>query len=31
LASAPKLVPYGIYRFFSSAISIGVGASVPLY
>jgi polysaccharide export outer membrane protein len=31
LASAPKLVPYSIYRFITSTISIGVGASVPLY
>ncbi|MBI4639393.1 MAG: polysaccharide export protein [Candidatus Tectomicrobia bacterium] len=29
-ASAPKLVPYGFYRFFSSVFNIGVGASVPI-
>jgi polysaccharide export outer membrane protein len=25
-----KLVPYGIYRFFSTVVNVGVGASVPL-
>jgi polysaccharide export outer membrane protein len=29
-ASGPKLVPYGIYRFFTSIFNVGMGASVPV-
>jgi polysaccharide biosynthesis/export protein len=25
-----KLVPYGLYRFFSTIVNVGVGASIPL-
>lgn len=29
-SSAVKMVPYGLYRFFSAVLNVGVGASVPL-
>jgi polysaccharide biosynthesis/export protein len=29
-AQTAKLVPYGLYRFFSAIVNVGVGASVPL-
>lgn len=29
-SSGPKLVPYGIYRFFTSIFNVGMGASVPV-
>jgi polysaccharide export outer membrane protein len=29
-ASGPKLVPYGLYRFFASIFNVGMGASVPV-
>jgi hypothetical protein len=25
-----KLVPYGLYRFFSTIVNVGVGAQIPL-
>jgi len=32
VASTPdKLVPYYLYRFFSTAVSIGIGGSIPLF
>ena len=29
-AQTSKLIPYGLYRFFSTIISVGVGASIPI-
>jgi hypothetical protein len=29
--SAPKPVPYGIHRFFSSVFHIGAGVAVPVF
>jgi polysaccharide biosynthesis/export protein len=29
-SSGPKLVPYGLYRFFASIFNVGMGASVPV-
>jgi polysaccharide biosynthesis/export protein len=29
VASAPKLVPYGVYRFFTSIFQVGAGVSIP--
>ena len=29
-ASAPRLVPYSVYRFFPSVFYIGAGVSVPM-
>jgi polysaccharide export outer membrane protein len=29
VASAPKLVPYGVYKFFSSIFQVGAGVSIP--
>jgi hypothetical protein len=29
-SSGPKLVPYGVYRFFTSIFNVGMGASVPV-
>jgi polysaccharide export outer membrane protein len=29
-SSAPKLVPYGLYRIFTSVLHVGAGASVPV-
>jgi polysaccharide export outer membrane protein len=29
-SSGPKLVPYGIYRFFTSIFNVGMGASIPV-
>lgn len=30
LAQTSKLIPYGLYRFFSTVISIGVGGTIPI-
>jgi protein involved in polysaccharide export with SLBB domain len=30
-STSVKLIPYGLYRFFSTIISIGVGANIPLF
>lgn len=30
LAQTSKLIPYGLYRFFSTIISIGVGGTIPI-
>jgi polysaccharide biosynthesis/export protein len=30
VSSSPRLVAYGAYRFFTSIMSIGVGASIPI-
>jgi polysaccharide export outer membrane protein len=30
-ATTSRLVPYGLYRFFSTVISVGVGGTVPLF
>jgi polysaccharide biosynthesis/export protein len=29
-AQSSKLVPYGLYRFFSTVVNVGVGATVPI-
>jgi hypothetical protein len=29
-AQTSKLIPYGLYRFFSTVVSIGVGANIPI-
>jgi protein involved in polysaccharide export with SLBB domain len=29
-AQTSKLIPYGLYRFFSTVINVGVGGSVPI-
>ena len=29
-AQTAKLIPYGLYRFFTAIVSVGVGASVPV-
>lgn len=29
-AHSGKLIPYGLYRFFSTAVNIGVGATIPV-
>ena len=29
-AQTSKLVPYGLYRFFSTIVNVGVGANIPL-
>ena len=29
-SSGPKLVPYGIYRFFTTIFNVGMGASLPV-
>jgi polysaccharide export outer membrane protein len=29
-AQTAKLIPYGLYRFFSTIVSVGVGATVPV-
>jgi hypothetical protein len=29
-AQTSKLIPYGLYRFFSTVVNVGLGASIPL-
>jgi hypothetical protein len=29
-ATMSRLIPYGVYRFFETVISVGVGASIPI-